>query len=101
MSKYDKMTQGDFTTHLHRVLQDTTAWELLAIPGIYEILSEHFNNDVLDSWREEQELDDDGPTPAFVVHCAKCDCRIDTNNDCFGNVPGMGLMCRECWKLEF
>jgi len=25
---------------------------VLSVPGVYEVLSEHFNNDVLDEWAE-------------------------------------------------
>ena len=52
---YESMTQGDFNRHLRRIMADTSPHDLLQIPGVYEILAEHFNNEVLDSWDAEQE----------------------------------------------
>lgn len=54
MSKYDKMTNGDFD----RILTDIVKEEggnILSVPGVYEVLSEYFNNEVLDRWEEEKE----------------------------------------------
>jgi len=31
---------------------------LLSIPGVYQILSEHYHNDVLAAWKTEQETED-------------------------------------------
>lgn len=54
MNIYAKMTQADFNNYLERLLEGMTARELLAIGGIYEIVAEEFNNDVLDAWRADQ-----------------------------------------------
>ena len=70
MCDYDKMTQGEFDSLLEEVInedlvgrQDTVVAErLLSIPGIYEVLSEHFNNTVLELWKsrqDEEEMDED------------------------------------------
>ena len=49
-------TQEDFDENLKDILEeDVSTGELLSIPGIYEILSEHFNNDVLDRWQQQTE----------------------------------------------
>ena len=56
MGKYDKMTHEDFVKHLQRVLSDQSANDMLAIPGVWEVLSEHFNNEALESWEAEQEM---------------------------------------------
>jgi hypothetical protein len=53
--RYEKMTQGDFNRHLEQILAGKSAKEILLIPGVYEILAEHFNNEVLDRWDAEQE----------------------------------------------
>jgi len=57
MGKYDDMTQEDFKKHLHRVLADQSANDMLLVPGVYEILAEHFNNAVLESWEAEREIE--------------------------------------------
>jgi len=51
---YNNLTEDEF----HRILQekvliDLNAGDYLAIPGIYEILAEYYNNDVLDEWTRE------------------------------------------------
>jgi len=49
----------DMTDEIHdRILQeiineDLTAKDILAIPGIYEILSEYYNNDIIAKYEEE------------------------------------------------
>jgi hypothetical protein len=101
--KSGTMTHSDFEKHLRYVLSDQSAIDMLSVPGVAEILMEHFNNDVLDSWRTEQEmaeeeLEDDEPTPAFIVHCAGCNGKIDTDKDSFGSHPGKGLLCLDCWQ---
>ena len=47
---YDKMTSEDFDRHLLMVMSRMTMEQVLAIPGVYEVLSEELNNEVLDSW---------------------------------------------------
>lgn len=56
MEEYDKMTQEDFDRILISIVGDVPASSLIGIPGIYEVLAEHFNNEVLDTWEEEQAL---------------------------------------------
>lgn len=50
-----KVTQGQFNQKLAEILSGMTGAQLLSIPGIYEILAEEFNNDVLDAMNEEDE----------------------------------------------
>ena len=52
--KYASMTDDDFERLLCDQINGLSASDLLFISGIYEALSEHFNNDVLDAWEEEQ-----------------------------------------------
>jgi hypothetical protein len=42
-----RFTDEQFDNKLEELLKLETPETLLAIPGIYEILSEHFNNEVL------------------------------------------------------
>jgi hypothetical protein len=62
MNRYDKMTTEDFDRLLADVIdrEHPKASDLLTVPGIYEILSEHLNNAVLEAWDEEQASADDG-----------------------------------------
>jgi len=53
MSKYDKMTQQEFDDILEDLVRKNAA-NLLNIPGVYEAVAEHFNNEVLETWEEQQ-----------------------------------------------
>ncbi len=55
-SKYTDLTTEDFDRILVNELDTYTADGILAIPGIYEILSEYFNNEVLEAWELEHEI---------------------------------------------
>ena len=48
-SKYDKMSQEEFDDILGDIVQEDKT-SLLDIAGVHEILSEHFNNDVIERW---------------------------------------------------
>jgi len=52
---YAEMTQDDFDRILLDILKGETAQEILRIPGVAEILIEHYNNEVLDRWEQEQQ----------------------------------------------
>lgn len=55
MNNYDAMTTEDFDRLLAKVMdEEVCPSALLGIPGIYEVVSEHYNNAVLDAWTEEQ-----------------------------------------------
>jgi len=56
---YSKMTVDDFNETLSEILSGVKASTLLSIPGIFEILAEEYNNDVLDKWEENQTDDTD------------------------------------------
>jgi len=60
MSDYSKMTQHDFDRILETILSEMKASELLSIPGVYEEVSEVFNNEVLIRWEEENESEEGG-----------------------------------------
>jgi len=59
MEDYSKMTTEDFDKLLMARMADMSPHDLLSIPGIYEILSEHLNNDILNDWKEEQEMENE------------------------------------------
>jgi len=60
------MSPVDFVETLELVLQeelginDAGIKELLSIPGIYEALSKHYNNQVLEVWEINQEINPPG-----------------------------------------
>ena len=54
---YSKMSQTDFDDILMEILSDWKASQLIDLPDIYEILSEEFNNKVLDIWSERQAME--------------------------------------------
>ena len=51
--KYDNMTDADFDAILEKILDEMKGGQLLQVPGVYEAVSEHFNNDVLERWETE------------------------------------------------
>lgn len=70
------VTTEMFDEELKEVLAGQTALEILDIPGIYEILSEHYNNEVLTNLqrhREEVEADECDPMAAGD-ECPNCHC---------------------------
>ena len=51
---YNKMKQEDFYRILETIIRKQPASVLITIPGLYEVISEHFNNEVLEEWEKEQ-----------------------------------------------
>jgi len=58
MTDYNEMTQQDFDEILLSLVGEMYAGDILYMPGVYEIVAEELNNEVLDLWRERQESDD-------------------------------------------
>lgn len=54
--------QERFDDILHEIVLEEAA-HLLSIPGVYEILSEHFNNEVLERMKREDEDNGNEGTP--------------------------------------
>ena len=71
---YANMTDEDFDRILEDHVAKLNAAALLAIPGIYEILSEELNNSVLEAWEQEQDAnpDEDEPIEGNDKPCAYC-----------------------------
>lgn len=55
MGDYNKMTNDDFVRILAILVNQSPASHLLSIPGVYELVSEDYNNMVLEYWDQEQE----------------------------------------------
>jgi hypothetical protein len=53
------ISQERFDQLLAEIMDESVASALLSIPGVYEAVSEHFNNDVLDRYEQEKTNDDD------------------------------------------
>jgi hypothetical protein len=43
------MTDEDFVEILKRMMNEEGA-NMLSIPGVYELVSEYYNNDIIDEW---------------------------------------------------
>lgn len=50
MPDYSKLTDQEFDRRLAQIVDRRPSSELLTVPGVYEALSEHFNNQVLEEW---------------------------------------------------
>ena len=53
MGRYDDMSTEDFDRYLLAALEKMSASSILAIPGVYEAVSEELNNEVLDAWADD------------------------------------------------
>lgn len=55
MPDYSKMSTEDFDRILADVMDNDNdkPSELLSLAGIYEVVSEHYNNTVLDEWAQQ------------------------------------------------
>jgi len=55
MSEYEDLTNDEFAVLLLEVLEDVPKSQIVFRDGIYEILAEEYNNDVLELWKERQQ----------------------------------------------
>jgi hypothetical protein len=70
------MTPEEFHRILCELCEEFGASNLVAtVPGVYEAVSEHFNNEVLDKWSELQEAQ----RSKYV--CELCDTEYDTQEE--------------------
>jgi hypothetical protein len=58
--KYSSLHPDTFDRILREVINDSNpiTSDVLAIPGVYEILVEHYNNEVLETWEREHACDE-------------------------------------------
>ena len=47
INKYESMTHDEEIKYLLRCLDETTSEEILRIAGVFEIVKEHFNDEML------------------------------------------------------
>jgi len=50
-----EMTSDEFDEILIRLVDEHSASNLLTIPGVYEIVAEYMNNDVIQVWEDEMD----------------------------------------------
>lgn len=84
---YDKLTDDEFTNILEMIVGRMTTAELMAIPGIHEILREELNNEVLEMWEEQH-----------AIEIAEEQERIDDQTEkccphCGASYEGFGCIC--------
>jgi hypothetical protein len=56
---YAAMTHEDFDRILADLVNQDGSDVIMSIPGVSQIVSEHYNNDVLKTWEEEQDDDEE------------------------------------------
>lgn len=54
MQDYSWVTQEMFDKKLEDIVEQQKGGALLRIPGVYEIVKEHYNNDVLEELEEDR-----------------------------------------------
>ena len=60
LSEESEMTHDDFVDILVNILEEDGIRHILTIPGVYEILSEEYHDDILETWeRNEDEAKDE------------------------------------------
>ena len=51
---YSDLDDERFDQILEQIVGGLSAGQILAVPGVYEVLSEYFNDDVLSVWEKEE-----------------------------------------------
>jgi hypothetical protein len=51
---YTNLSHDEFVRRLTEKVDEMTGGAVLAVPGVYELMSEHWNNDILDDWKSDQ-----------------------------------------------
>jgi len=112
MPDYSKMTQEDFNNILTNILSRQTGAQLLSIPGIYEVVSEHFNNEILEEWEEPtiEEKENQGRITEYLsrggnncLFCGSTDLDCDPM-DVDNNIAWQAISCNFCkatWQDQY
>ena len=56
MTNYSKCTQSEFIKTYEDFIETLSIGEISTVPGVFELLSEYYNNDILDLWSENQAM---------------------------------------------
>ncbi len=62
MTKDVKITTEEFDQALSDILGNLTGGQLMTVPGVYEVVSEHFNNEALDLAKSKRARNRPPPT---------------------------------------
>jgi hypothetical protein len=60
MTDYSNLTNEEYDEILEELVEEEPAGILLGIPGVYEAVREHYNNEVLEKWERRQEAEKPG-----------------------------------------
>ena len=63
MADYNKITTAEFDHVLANILDKLSGEQVMGVPGVYEIVSEHFNNEALDLAMEMFHADEEVDEP--------------------------------------
>lgn len=53
MADFSKMTDDEFDSILTQIVGQMNGGQVLSYPGVYEVLREELNDDVLDKWAND------------------------------------------------
>lgn len=96
---YEALEDSSFDELLTMRVEAATADELLRVPGVYEALREHFNNDILEAWEEaEPELAYSGRYQVMAVDGQepRWDCCFDNPEDAFAELSRLVFRSPSC-----
>jgi len=66
-NRYGDATQAELDKILEEIIDEDYASALLTIPGVSELLSEHYNNEILKLWKERHSTERFVATIEFIV----------------------------------
>ena len=95
------ITKEEFDKELLEQITKTSLSVLIQIPGIYEVLSEHFNNDVLNDWASKTASGTYDNLP-YSECCPHCDMYVGTDK-LIGTCPVCGeelVACSMCIRTD-
>lgn len=95
------ITKEEFDKELLEQITKTPLSVLIQIPGVYEILSEHFNNDVVNDWASKTASETYDSLP-YSECCPYCDMYVGTDK-LIGTCPVCGeelVACSMCLRPD-
>jgi hypothetical protein len=90
MVDYNKCSNEDFDRILRQIVKEEGA-NLLDVPGVLELVSEYFNNEVLERWEEEQPEEEEEDGPAFDIG-SWVKIASDSDNENYNDFRGLTLV---------
>jgi hypothetical protein len=58
MTDYSNLTNEEYDQLLQELVEEEPAGILLGIPGVWDLVSEHYHNEVLKKWERRQEAEE-------------------------------------------